>query len=77
MAPLPLVSVEEYLGTSYSPDCEYIDGVVAERNLGQFDHSSLQGVVQFTLSLRAKQWGVLFCRSCALRFGNEGIASRT
>ena len=25
---LPLVSVEEYLRTSYEPNCEYIDGVL-------------------------------------------------
>ena len=36
MANLPideLVSVREYLNTSYSPECEYVDGRVLERNL--------------------------------------------
>jgi hypothetical protein len=28
------VSVEEYLHTSYQPDCDYVDGEVLERNLG-------------------------------------------
>jgi Uma2 family endonuclease len=59
MATAPLVSVEEYLHTTYRPDCDYIDGVVVERNLGQFDHATLQGLVLFTLTLRAKEWGVL------------------
>jgi len=37
-----LIPFEEYLTTDYSPDCDYVDGEVVERNLGQFDHSSVQ-----------------------------------
>jgi len=37
-----LVSVEEYLRTTYDPDCDYVDGEVIERNLGENDHSDLQ-----------------------------------
>ncbi|MGA2879361.1 MAG: Uma2 family endonuclease [Bryobacteraceae bacterium] len=37
-----LVSVEEYLSTSYSPDREYVDGRIVERNLGEKTHSSIQ-----------------------------------
>ena len=39
MATGVLVSVEEYLTTSYDPDCDYVDGEVVERNLGEFEHS--------------------------------------
>jgi Uma2 family endonuclease len=38
-----LISVEEYLHTSYRPDCDYVDGVLVERNVGEHDHSRLQG----------------------------------
>ena len=38
-----LISEEEYLHTSYEPDCEFEDGVVIERNVGTFKHSELQG----------------------------------
>ena len=34
-SPTTHVSVEEYLKTVYEPDCEYVDGVVEERNLGE------------------------------------------
>ena len=47
-APLPqatLISVEEYLATSYRPDCDYVDGRIEERNLGEYDHSSLQTAI--------------------------------
>ena len=43
MSTATLVSVEEYLATTWRPDCDYVDGEVLERNLGQMDHSSLQG----------------------------------
>jgi Uma2 family endonuclease len=36
------ISVEEYLRTSYRPDCDFVDGEVIERNLGEWDHSRLQ-----------------------------------
>ena len=45
MAAGTLASVNEYLSTSYRPDCEYIDGVIVERNVGERDHSTLQGVI--------------------------------
>jgi Uma2 family endonuclease len=43
MATNTLIPVSEYLRTSYSPDCDYVDGDVQERNLGELDHSDLQG----------------------------------
>jgi Uma2 family endonuclease len=45
MGAATLVSVEEYLSTSYSPDREYLDGRIVERNLGEKTHSSIQGNV--------------------------------
>ena len=39
-----LVSVEEYLNTSYPDgDREYVDGAIVERNLGTTDHAYWQG----------------------------------
>jgi Uma2 family endonuclease len=37
------VPVEEYLRTTYRPDCDYVDGVIEERHLGELDHSDIQG----------------------------------
>lgn len=37
-----LLTIEEYLSTSYHPDCDYVDGEIEERNLGTYDHESLQ-----------------------------------
>ncbi len=45
MTTATLISVEEYLATSYRPDCDFVDGEVIERNLGTKDHSKLQGEI--------------------------------
>ena len=52
------ISVEEYLNTSYSPDREYRDGLVLERNLGDKEHSRLQARLAQYLGRRRKQWNI-------------------
>ncbi|MGA2143524.1 MAG: Uma2 family endonuclease [Bryobacteraceae bacterium] len=45
----PLVSVEEYLNTRYDPDVEFVDGVLVERNVGDWLHSLIQSNILFAL----------------------------
>ncbi len=52
------VSVEEYLRTSYDPDCEYVDGVVEERNLGERSHSIVQAYLIALFWAHRRDWGV-------------------
>jgi Uma2 family endonuclease len=52
------VSVEEYLSTRYEPDCEYDDGVVVERNLGEFEHSFLQAILVTLFTNNMETWEV-------------------
>jgi Uma2 family endonuclease len=59
MGAATLVSVEEYLNTTYRPDCDYVDGVVEERNLGELDHSRLQHLNQMFLSTLEKTTGIM------------------
>ena len=59
--PMPgatLVSIEEYLSSSYEPDCDYVDGVLEQRNLGEYDHSNLQTTISAYLKYRARSWNV-------------------
>ncbi len=35
MGSMTLISLEEYLHTTYRPDCDFLEGVVEERNLGE------------------------------------------
>ena len=53
-----LVPVEEYLRTNYDPDCEYVDGEIVERNLGEKPHSRIQSELIFRLRARAEQLGM-------------------
>jgi len=53
-----LISVEEYLATSYRPDCDFVDGHLEERNVGEWDHSSLQAAVAAFFFVRRKKWGI-------------------
>jgi Uma2 family endonuclease len=55
--PLP-ISVSEYLHTSYHPDCDYVDGVIEERNLGELDHAELQGSLLLYLSQFKREWRI-------------------
>lgn len=52
------ISVEEYLATSYRPDCDYIDGEIEERNLGEKEHSILQQALVFLFRLNRDTWSV-------------------
>jgi Uma2 family endonuclease len=54
----PLISVEGYLNTVYEPDCEFNEGVLEERNLGEFDHSFLQAIWVTLFTNRIAEWGV-------------------
>lgn len=40
-----LISVEEYLSTSYHPDREYLEGLLVERNVGEQYHSWMQALL--------------------------------
>lgn len=59
MASTTQISVREYLNTSYRPDCDYIDGEVLERNLGEIDHSLLQSLTFATFWNKRQEWSVV------------------
>src|ERR1035437_1439173 len=66
MATLPIheipqmefVSVREYLATSYRPDCEYLDGQIEERNVGEYDHGLVQIILGQLFRNNRDAWGV-------------------
>ena len=52
------MSVEEYLRTPFSPDVDFVDGVIEERNLGEWDHAGLQGIILRLLGNYEEEWNV-------------------
>lgn len=59
MSTTTLVSLDEYLETSYRPDKDYLEGELLERNVGEFEHARLQMLLSRYLSNREKEWGIL------------------
>ena len=59
MATTALISVGEYLNTTYHPDCDYIDGEIQERNVGELEHSLMQTTVVNEFGGRVSEWKAL------------------
>ena len=58
-----LVPVSEYLGKTYHPDCEYVEGVLLERNVGELSHGRAQTVLAaYVLYRVAGFWAVVEVR---------------
>jgi Uma2 family endonuclease len=52
------VPLEVYLSTSWEPDAEYVDGVIEERPMGEYDHSSWQHGIELWFAQHAKEWNI-------------------
>lgn len=53
-----LIPLEEYLSKVFHPDCEYIDGELVERNMGESDHSGLQAIILNLLFNQRQHYGI-------------------
>src|SRR5262245_16087801 len=54
-----MMDVDEYLRTSFDgPDCEFLDGEVVERNMGELPHGDVQGNLYHLLRLLRPQLGI-------------------
>jgi Uma2 family endonuclease len=58
MASSTLISVSEYLRNSYRPDRDYVDGKIAERNVGEHDHAALQAALILWFGRRQQDWNI-------------------
>jgi Uma2 family endonuclease len=52
------VPLEEYLSTIYEPDCEYDEGLIVERNVGEFEHSFIQIQIGTIFTVNTESWRV-------------------
>ena len=53
-----LVPVDEYLTTDYSPDVDYVDGELQERNVGEEEHATIQKFFIGYFLVREKAWRI-------------------
>lgn len=59
MATATLLSIDEYLRTSYQPDCEYVDGELRGRNAGKWEHARVQLLLAVWFGTRETEWAVV------------------
>jgi Uma2 family endonuclease len=59
--------LEKYLRTSYRPDCDFIDGEVRKRNVGEIPHSRAMAQIGRHLGDREKEWGIVSFMSARVR----------
>jgi Uma2 family endonuclease len=50
--------IEEYLRTIYRPDADFVDGEIVERNLGEFEHSTIQAGISAFFWNRRAEWEI-------------------
>jgi Uma2 family endonuclease len=58
MSTTVLISIAEYMDTDYSPDCEYMDRVVVERDVGKKTHSKVQRQLILWFGTKYRQFAV-------------------
>ena len=58
MGSTTLISLEEYLHTTYRPDCDFLEGVVEERNVGEEEHADIQGLLWGVFHEHRLAWGI-------------------
>ena len=53
------LSLEDYLHTSFHPDCDFVDGQIEERNMGEREHSVLQIALGAWFFNRRSEWRIV------------------
>jgi Uma2 family endonuclease len=57
MATILQIPLEQYLGKSYRPDREYVDGEIRERNVGKYEHARVQALLARWFGNHEQEWG--------------------
>jgi Uma2 family endonuclease len=52
------VPIEVYLSSSYEPDAEYVDGVIEERPMGEWNHADWQAAILEFFRTRRREWNI-------------------
>ena len=55
---IPPLTIEQYLHTSYHPDCDFVDDHIEERNVGEYEHNNLQAALIAWFFARGAQWNI-------------------
>jgi len=68
-ATVTLVPVSEYLHTAYEPECDYVDGVLEDRNVGGKTHAKAQKKLLLYLEQRHEAWDIFVAPELRVQIG--------
>jgi Uma2 family endonuclease len=64
--PPAAMTEEEYLRTEFRPDCDFVDGRIEERNVGKWEHSRVQHILDRIFGINERAWHVFTAPECRL-----------
>ncbi len=74
MATAPaLMTLEQYLHTSFSPDVDFVSGELKERNVGEKDHARLQSLISAIFVSREDQYGFESCTEQRIQVTDDRV----
>ena len=56
LASITTIPVREYLSTTYRPDCDFLEGELKERNVGEQPHAHVQGILARIFGQNRAAW---------------------
>jgi Uma2 family endonuclease len=59
MATILHIPLQEYLQSSFRPDCEYVEGEIRERNVGKWEHARVQALLAGWFGNHEQEWGII------------------
>jgi Uma2 family endonuclease len=67
------IPLNEYLGISYRPDREYVDGEIRERNVGKYEHARLLALMAGWFGEHEKEWRITGCIAQRVRVSESRV----
>jgi len=66
--PIPAtMTVDQYLSTIFHPDCDFVDGRIEERNVGEPEHGWVQKSLMRIFLAHEAAWGVEMIQECRMQ----------
>jgi Uma2 family endonuclease len=66
--PVPAtMTVDQYLSSMFHPDCDFVDGRLEERNVGEYEHSRVQHMLDRIFGNNERSWKVFTSPECRLQ----------
>src|ERR1700679_1356554 len=65
--------VEVYLKSSYEPDAEYVDGVIEERPMGEWNHGDWQAAILDFFRSRRRDWNIRAAAELRVQVSSENL----